>query len=103
MPHWRRTMQGHSAANVIPVVAANRDGLENVSPSKENGGQESALKFFGSSFITDELGEIVVQAEREGDEVIVSTFDTNDVEHARLDWGLFRDRRPECYKVLTEK
>ena len=103
MPHWRRTMQGHSAANVIPVVAANRYGLESVSPCKENGGQESALRFFGSSFITDELGEVAVQAGREGDEVIVSAFDTDAVEHARLDWGIFRDRRPECYKILTEK
>ncbi|MCR5128675.1 MAG: N-carbamoylputrescine amidase [Lachnospiraceae bacterium] len=103
MPHWRRTMQGHSAANVIPVVAANRYGLESVSPCKENGRQESALRFFGSSFITDEFGEVAVQAGREGDEVIVSAFDTDAVEHARLDWGLFRDRRPECYKILTEK
>ena len=103
MPHWRRTMQGHAAANVIPVVAANRYGLESVKPCKENGGQESALNFFGSSFITDELGEIVVQAGRDGDEVIVSSFDTDDVEHARMDWGLFRDRRPDRYTDLTSK
>ena len=96
-------MQGHAAANVIPVVAANRYGLESVQPCKENGGQESALKFFGSSFITDELGEIAVQADREGDAVIVSSFDTDIVERARLDWGLFRDRRPDRYTDLTIK
>ena len=52
--HWRRTMQGHSAANVIPVIAANRIGTESVEPCAENGGQRSSLKFYGSSFITDE-------------------------------------------------
>ena len=103
MPHWRRTMQGHSAANVIPVVAANRYGTENVTPSPQNGGQESSLRFYGSSFITDETGEIAVQAEREGDAVIISVIDTETVDHARLDWGLFRDRRPGCYTDLTSK
>jgi len=96
-------MQGHSAANVIPVVAANRYGLESVTPCKENGGQESALKFYGSSFITDATGEIVAQAGRDGDEVIISSFDAEEVERARLDWGLFRDRRPKCYTDLTSK
>ena len=56
MPHWRRAMQGHSAANVIPVIAANRFGTETVEPCSENGGQSSALTFYGSSFITDDTG-----------------------------------------------
>ena len=103
MPHWRRTMQGHSAANLIPVVAANRYGLEEVTPSEENGGQSSALKFYGSSFITDGVGDIIVQAEREGDAVITAELDLDACDRARLDWGIFRDRRPERYKLLTEK
>ena len=60
-------MQGHSAANVVPVVAANRYGLERVTPCPENGGQTSALQFYGSSFLTDETGAILQQAGREGD------------------------------------
>ena len=59
MPHWQRTMQGHAAANIIPVVAANRHGREKVEPSAENGGQSSELVFYGSSFITDETGGII--------------------------------------------
>ena len=54
MPHWRRCMQGHAAANLMPVIAANRIGREEVTPSPENGGQRSALVFYGSSFMTDE-------------------------------------------------
>ena len=65
MPHWRRTMQGHAAANVVPVAAANRIGLETVEPCEENGGQKSALRFYGSSFLTDAVGEILVQGGRE--------------------------------------
>ncbi len=98
MPHWRRTMQGHAAANMVPVIAANRYGLETVEPTKENGGQSSALKFFGSSFMTDGLGEIISSADREGDEVLTASYDLESIDRDRLDWGLFRDRRPEIYK-----
>ena len=58
MPHWRRVMQGHAAANLMPVIAANRIGTETVEPCEGNGGQTSALNFYGSSFIADETGEL---------------------------------------------
>ncbi len=103
MPHWRRTMQGHSAANVVPVIAANRYGLETVTPCPENGGQQSALRFYGSSFLTDETGEIVQQADLAGDAVLTAAYDLDEIAQARLAWGLFRDRRPECYQILIEK
>ncbi|MBR1563482.1 MAG: N-carbamoylputrescine amidase [Ruminococcus sp.] len=102
MPHWRRTMQGHAAANVVPVIAANRYGLEAVEPCDENGGQKSALQFYGSSFITDETGELIIQAERSGDCVITAKLDLEQADRARLEWGLFRDRRPECYGIISE-
>ena len=103
MPHWRRTMQGHAAANVVPVIAANRYGLESVEPCDENGGQKSALQFYGSSFITDETGELIVQAERSGDSVITAKLNLEQADKARLEWGLFRDRRPECYGIISGK
>lgn len=98
MPHWRRCMQGHSACNLVPVVAANRVGVENVEPCEENGGQTSSLKFYGSSFITDNTGDIIYQAGRDKEEVIVYKFDLDKLAYERLSWGLFRDRRPEMYK-----
>ena len=103
MPHWRRAMQGHSAANVIPVIAANRFGTETVEPCDENGGQKSALTFYGSSFITDDTGEIIADAGRDGDKVICAGFDLDEVYDMRLSWGIFRDRRPERYRTITEK
>lgn len=96
--HWRRCMQGHAAANIVPVVAANRIGLETVEPSFENGGQSSSLKFYGSSFITDETGEVVENASRDKEEILIHSFDLDKCAEDRLSWGLFRDRRPECYK-----
>lgn len=97
MPHWRRAMQGHAAANLMPVIAANRIGTEEVVPCEENGGQRSALTFYGSSFITDQTGELVAEADREKEQVILATFDLNEMQENRLSWGIFRDRRPECY------
>lgn len=100
--HWQRTMQGHSAANIVPVVAANRYGMEVVSPCAENGGQQSALRFYGTSFLTDETGAVLAQAERDGDAVLTASYDFASIRRARMEWGLFRDRRPECYGAICD-
>lgn len=100
MPHWRRCMQGHAACNIVPVVAANRYGEEKVEPSKENGGQKSSLVFYGSSFVTDETGEIVVQASRNQEEIVYGESDLDAIRDMRSSWGLFRDRRPEIYRNI---
>ena len=100
-PHWRRTMQGHAAANIIPVAAANRVGLERVAPCAENGGQTSALAFYGSSFLTDETGEVIATADRESECVLLARYDFDRIRQERRNWNVFRDRRPECYKLLT--
>ena len=101
MPHWRRVMQGHAAANILPVVAANRVGEERVLPSAENGGQTSALVFYGSSFLTDETGEIVESADRVNECVLTADYDVEHIRQERRNWSVFRDRRPECYDLLT--
>lgn len=102
MPHWRRVMQGHSAANLMPVVAANRIGLEEVKPCEENNNQTSSLNFYGSSFITDGTGDILASASRDQEEILLQEFDLAALAKDRLAWGLFRDRRPECYGKIAE-
>ena len=102
MPHWRRCMQGHAAANVVPVIAANRIGEERVVPSKENNEQTSSLTFYGSSFITDETGAVVEDAGRTEEKVILHTFDLEAIRQMRFSWGLFRDRRPEMYGEIVK-
>lgn len=101
MPHWRRVMQGHAAANILPLAAANRVGEERVFPCAENGNQSSALTFYGSSFLTNETGEIVSSADRGSEGVIFAAYDFEQIKQARLSWGLFRDRRSECYTELV--
>ncbi len=95
--HWRRVMQGHAAANIVPVVAANRFGMETVVPCAENGNQSSSLNFYGASFIADETGMILAEAGRDGEKIITADFDFDQIKKERINWGLFRDRRPECY------
>lgn len=103
MPHWRRVMQGHSAANLMPVVAANRIGLETVEPCEGNAGQRSSLLFYGSSFMTDGTGELVQDASRDQEEILYAEYDLAALAEDRLSWGLFRDRRPECYSKIAGK
>lgn len=100
--HWQRTMQGHSAANVVPVVAANRFGTETVVPCPENGGQSSSLCFYGTSFMTDATGAVLTQAPRESDAILHAEYDFAAIREERLSWGLFRDRRPECYGEICD-
>ena len=87
--HWQRVMQGHAGANMVPVIASNRVGSE--------AGESCSLDFYGSSFITDGLGEIVGLAPRAGEAVVTASFDLEALASARAAWGLFRDRRPDLY------
>ncbi len=86
---WQRAMQGHAVANAVPVVAANRTGLE------DNDGVRQ--KFYGHSFIADHRGEIVASFSASEEGVLTHTFDLTEIESYRADWGFFRDRRPDLY------
>ncbi len=102
MPHWRRAMQGHAAANLVPVAAANRIGTEYVYPSEENQRQSSSLTFYGSSFITDATGKIIAGADRKTEGIITAELNPDANEELRQSWGVFRDRRPELYGRLLQ-
>lgn len=92
--HWQRVQMGHSAANTIPVIAANRIGLEE--------GESCSLTFYGSSFMTDYTGAKIAEASRDSEEIIYAEYDLKKNKEQREYWGLLRDRRPECYTTLTE-
>lgn len=93
--HWQRAMQGHAAANLVPVIAANRIGSES-SAYPEHG----SITFYGSSFICDETGALLQAADRCTEQMLIHTFDLDALRARRIGWGVFRDRRPECYRVL---
>ena len=90
--HWQRCMQGHAAANVVPVIASNRIGVER--------GQQYEMTFYGSSFIADPTGAKVAEADRSNEAILTATFDLDAVRAQRHAWGVFRDRRPELYAPL---
>jgi N-carbamoylputrescine amidase len=91
-PHWQRTMQGHAAANMVPICASNRIGTE-----KDQGVE---LTFYGSSFITGPSGEILAQCDDATEDLRIAGFDLAAIANQRAGWGLFRDRRPAMYDVL---
>ena len=92
--HWQRVMQGHAAANIMPLIAANRFG--------EEVGETATVTFYGSSFIADQTGAIIARAERSGEAVLLAEFDLGAIAAQRREWGVFRDRRPELYGRLTQ-
>ena len=92
--HWMRVMQGHAGANIIPLAASNRIGFE--------AGESCDLTFYGSSFIAGPTGELAARADRETETVITAEFDFEEIRAMRAGWGIFRDRRPECYAPLMK-
>ena len=90
--HWQRVQQGHAGANLMPLVASNRVGRE------EQDGYD--ITFYGASFIADQFGEKVQEANASDETVLVQQFDLDQLEHIRAAWGVFRDRRPNLYGPL---
>ena len=87
---WRRAMIGHAVSNVVPVVAANRVGLEGEMP------------FYGHSFIADHRGDLVAEFADGVEGVLDAVFDLELVRRNRATFGFFRDRRPDMYGRLVE-
>ncbi len=91
--HWQRTMQGQAGANVMPLVASNRIGLE-------AGEEGTEMTFFGHSFIADQTGDKLADAGRFDEGVLTAQFDLDAIASHRAYWGTFRDRRPDLYGAL---
>jgi N-carbamoylputrescine amidase len=91
--HWRRVMQGHAAANCMPLIASNRIGTEK--------GQAGELTFYGLSFIADATGAIAAELGRDEEGIATASFDLDEIAKQRASWGLFRDRRPDLYGILS--
>lgn len=91
-PHWETVMRGHAGANLMPLVASNRVGLE------PQGGRE--VTFYGSSFVAGPTGDVLARGSRDGEEAVIATLDLDAAAVLRASWGLFRDRRPDLYGRL---
>jgi N-carbamoylputrescine amidase len=90
--HWRNVMKGHAAANILPVLASNRVGVEKAG--------NSSMKFYGSSFIADQHGELAAEMDREEEGFRIAEFDLGSIAKERQGWGVYRDRRVDLYEPL---
>lgn len=94
--HWQLCMQGHAAANIVPVVASNRVGVERIGASQ--------IRFYGSSFITDEIGVKIAEADDATEGYICAELDLEQIGKYRDYWGIYRDRRPDMYhQIILEQ
>ena len=94
--HWQRTMQGHAAANMVPVIASNRIGTEHATQDASY-----ELSFYGHSFIADHTGALMQSADDHSETVLVHEFDLDEIRGYRDAWGVYRDRRPDLYGALN--
>ena len=92
--HWQNVMKGHAAANIMPVLAANRVGVEVMG--------KSSMKFYGSSFIADQHGDFVTEMNREEEGIRFAEFDLSEIAKERFGWGVYRDRRTDLYEDLLK-
>ena len=93
--HWQNVMKGQAALNILPVLAANRIGKEEE--------KDTSITFYGSSFIADEIGEVVEEASRDEERILFHDFDLEQIKKRREDWSIFDDRHPEMYHLLTKE
>ena len=92
--HWQNTMLGHAAANMAPVIASNRIGDE------EEAKAGTAIRFWGASFISNNIGEKIAEMDGKTEGTMVATFDMDELAAYRKEVVVFRDRRPEMYGHL---
>lgn len=92
--HWQRVMQGHAGANITPLIASNRVGVET--------GKSGSMVFYGSSFIADHTGAKIAEADRVTEGVITASLDMEEIAQQRRAWGVFRDRRNDLYGEIVK-
>ncbi len=92
--HWQRVMQGHAGANITPLIASNRVGIET--------GKSGSMVFYGSSFISDHTGAKLAEADRVTEGVITASLNMEAIAQQRRAWGVFRDRRSDLYGEIAK-
>ena len=90
---WKLEQPAHAVANQYFVAAINRVGTE----SPWNIGE-----FYGQSYFCDPRGQIIAEASRDRDEVLVADLDLDQIREVRKVWQFFRDRRPESYERIVD-
>jgi N-carbamoylputrescine amidase len=101
-PLWQQVIVANGIANGLTMVAVNRIGTEDAAALRAGGAETTSITFYGSSFVSDCYGRILVQAPRDREAVLVADVDLD----ARRDWlelfPFLGTRRPDTYGVLCD-
>jgi len=95
---WMIVQRGHAVANGLPLLAANRVGFE---PSGNPDG--SGILFWGSSFVAGPQGEILAEAPRDREDILLAEIDPGRSEKVRRIWPFLRDRRIDAYDDILKR
>jgi len=95
---WQIIQQSHAIANNLPLISANRVGLE-----KDTSNKTAGIDFWGQSFVADTMGKIIAQASSKNAETIQTQIDLTETEKTRQLWPYLRDRRIEAYNDLNKR
>jgi N-carbamoylputrescine amidase len=94
---WRTIQRSHAIANGVYVASVNRIGLE-PGPSGQAG-----LEFWGSSFLCDPFGQVIVEGSADREEILVAEVDLARIEEVRRNWPFLRDRRIDAYQGIEKR
>jgi N-carbamoylputrescine amidase len=95
---WITIQRSHAIANGIPLLSTNRVGFEPAHDPAGNG-----IQFWGNSFVAGCQGEILAQADREKEELLIVDIDLERSENIRRIWPFLRDRRIDAYHDLLKR
>lgn len=82
---WVTMQRSHAIANGVFVAACNRVG------------KEDHLQFWGGSFVSNPLGEILKQSPHDHEEILITTCELGHIEDVRKDWPFLTCRRKDSY------
>ncbi|NOX59288.1 MAG: acyltransferase [Planctomycetes bacterium] len=90
---WKLEQPAHAVANQYFVGAINRPGFEDPWRIGE---------FYGQSYFCNPRGQIIAEASRDGDDIVLADIDLDLIREVRNTWQFFRDRRPETYGSIVQ-
>ena len=94
---WQTIQRSHAIANGVYVSAVNRVGHEKPSDG------EPGIEFWGSSFLCDPFGVVIVEAATDREEILLGEVDLARIEEVRRNWPFLRDRRIDAYSGINQR
>jgi N-carbamoylputrescine amidase len=94
---WQTIQRSHAIANGVYVGSVNRIGFEPGAPG------QAGLEFWGSSFLCDPFGQVLVEGSTDREEILIGEVDLARIEEVRRNWPFLRDRRIDAYQGIEKR